>query len=88
MANTSLTLGIHWEKFIKNEIVGGRYASASEVVRCALRTLEEKAVNTHLELLRHALIQGELSGDAGELNMQTIRREAKSELSPNLSNDA
>ena len=38
MANTSLTLGEHWEVFIRNEVSSGRYGSASEVVRDALRT--------------------------------------------------
>ncbi|MCB1719486.1 MAG: type II toxin-antitoxin system ParD family antitoxin, partial [Candidatus Competibacteraceae bacterium] len=42
MANTSLSLGEHWELFIKNEVASGRYGSASEVVRDALRELEER----------------------------------------------
>lgn len=36
MANTSLTLGEYWEVLIKNQVVSGRYGSASEVVRDAL----------------------------------------------------
>ncbi|MFT5838164.1 MAG: antitoxin ParD1/3/4 [Flavobacteriales bacterium] len=32
MGNTSLTLGVHWEVFIKNVIASGRYGSVSEVV--------------------------------------------------------
>jgi antitoxin ParD1/3/4 len=53
MASTSLSLGEHWEVFIKNEISSGRYGSASEVVRDALRTLEDRkvkltALRTHL----------------------------------------
>ena len=42
MATTSLSLGKHWEVFICNEIDSGRYGSASEVVRDALHTLEER----------------------------------------------
>ena len=42
MATTSLSLGGHWEEFIKGEIKSGRYSSASEVVRAALRELEDK----------------------------------------------
>ncbi len=42
MASTNVTLGEHWEIFIKNEIASGRDGSASEVVRDALRTLEER----------------------------------------------
>ena len=40
MATTSLSLGEHWEVYIKNEIASGRYGSASEVVRDALRALQ------------------------------------------------
>lgn len=80
MANTSLTLGEHWETFIKNEITGGRYASASEVVRAGLRALEEHEANSKLTELRAALLEGELSGDGGTLDMKAIRKKVKSEL--------
>lgn len=56
MANTSLSLGEHWEVFIKNEVASGRYGSASEVVREALRNLEER--KTRLEVLRTHLAEG------------------------------
>lgn len=72
MASTSLTLGEHWEAFIKNEVASGRYASASEVVREALRTLEERKSNQ--EALREALIEGLESGSAGRLDIEEIKR--------------
>jgi len=56
MASTSFTLGEHWEVFIKNEISSGRYASASEVVRDALRTLEDG--KSRLDALRAHLAEG------------------------------
>ena len=56
MATTSLSLGEHWEVFIKNEISSGRYGSASEVVRDALRSMEER--KSKLEALRTHLAQG------------------------------
>ena len=56
MATTSLSLGEHWEAFIKNEIASGRYGSASEVVRDALRTLEER--KSKLAALRSHLAEG------------------------------
>ena len=57
MATTSLSLGEHWEVFIKNEVKSGRYGSASEVVRDALRNLEER--KSKLNALRTHLSEGE-----------------------------
>lgn len=56
MATTSLSLGSHWEAFIKAEIKSGRYSSASEVVRAALRELEDRG--KQLEALRAHLAEG------------------------------
>ena len=56
MATTSLSLGGHWEEFIKQEIKSGRYATASEVVRDALRELEDRG--RRLEALRAHLAEG------------------------------
>ncbi|RYD63803.1 MAG: type II toxin-antitoxin system ParD family antitoxin [Sphingomonadales bacterium] len=56
MANTSLSLGDHWEQFIRSEVGSGRYGSASEVVRDGLRALEER--KAHLEALRAHLSEG------------------------------
>ena len=64
MANTSLTLGEHWEEFIKSQIVDGRYASASEVVRDALRHMEER--ENKLSALRAHLAEGEAQIANGE----------------------
>jgi antitoxin ParD1/3/4 len=65
MASTSLTLGPHWEKFVKREIASGRYASASEVIRAALRELEER--NKRLEALRAHLDEGVKQAKRGDL---------------------
>lgn len=64
MATTSLSLGEHWEVYIKNEISSGRYGSASEVVRAALRAMEER--KTKLEALRSHLAQGAEQARAGD----------------------
>ena len=77
MATTSLSLGEHWEVFIKNEVASGRYGSASEVVRDALRDMEER--KSKMEALKSALIDGEESGDAGELDIQDIKRKARAQ---------
>ena len=69
MANTSLTLGEHWEGFIKAEITSGRYGTASEVVRDALRTLEEKKIK--LAALRVHLDEGATQAQRGEFVNQS-----------------
>ena len=58
--NTSISLGNHFEEFIKEEIQSGRYNSASEVIRSALRLLEREE-KKETELFR-ALQKGEESG--------------------------
>ena len=58
--NTSVLLGDYFEEFISQEISSGKYNSASEVIRTALRlfqTEEEKKKE-----LCKALAQGERSG--------------------------
>lgn len=80
--NTSITLGDHFESFISEQIRDGRYGSASEVVRASLRLLEEHEQS--VQAVRQALIAGEQSGDAGELDMNAVRANArkKSGLKP------
>jgi len=58
MATNSLSLGEHWEVFIKNEVASGRYGSASEVVRDALRHMED--CSSRLAALRAHLAEGEV----------------------------
>jgi antitoxin ParD1/3/4 len=58
--NTSILLGEHFEKFISSEVSSGRYGSASEVIRTALRMLETEEQKK--KALIKALIKGEKSG--------------------------
>jgi len=57
--NTSVTLGEHFEGFVNDSIVAGRYQTVSEVVRAGLRKLEDD--NDKLEALRGKLAAGERS---------------------------
>lgn len=55
--NTSILLGERFEKFISEEVSSGKYASASEVVRTALRNLQQD------EEKRTALINALIAGE-------------------------
>ena len=57
--NTSILLGDHFEKFISREVSSGKYGSASEVVRTALRILESEEEKK--ATLIKALVKGEKS---------------------------
>ena len=58
--NTSITLGDHFDRFVSGQVESGRFGSASEVIRAALRLLEN--TQTRLEALRKMLDEGENSG--------------------------
>jgi len=58
--NTSILLGDYFENFINHQIQSGRFSSASEVVRTALRLFEQEE-NQKNELIKE-LKKGEKSG--------------------------
>lgn len=76
--NTSFILGDHFDTFVSAQVASGRYANAADVMRSALRLLEEH--EGKVATLRHALSEGEASGVAGPLDMSKIKREARAEL--------
>lgn len=68
--NTSFSLDTHFKEFIEAEVASGRYGSASEVVRTALRLLEDR--ETRLDALRQALVRGENSGEATAFDFDAL----------------
>lgn len=75
--NTSITLGEHFDGFIAQQIADGRYASTSEVVRAALRLLEDN--EQKIATLRRLLAEGEDSGTA-EYSYEGLMHELDDEL--------
>lgn len=71
----TVALGQHYEDFIKTRIETGRYNNVSEVVRAALRRLEEDEAK--LEALRSALVEGELSKDIENFDSESFLRGLK-----------
>jgi antitoxin ParD1/3/4 len=61
---SSYVIGEHFELFIKEQIQQGRYATASEVIRDGLRSLEERETfrALKLEALRAEIQRGSSSG--------------------------
>ena len=59
--NTSVALGQHFVNFINAQVQGGRYGTASDVVRAGLRLLEEHEAK--VKALQDALIAGLESGE-------------------------
>ncbi|MFZ0944539.1 MAG: type II toxin-antitoxin system ParD family antitoxin [Syntrophobacteraceae bacterium] len=61
---SSYAIGPHFERFIRQKIESGRYSSASEVIRDALRLLEEREELREIQFktLRQQLQEGKESG--------------------------
>jgi antitoxin ParD1/3/4 len=60
MPTRNINLTEHFDEFIKRQVSSGRYSNASEIVREALRLLEEKEQGrqARLKALRQAAKQG------------------------------
>jgi antitoxin ParD1/3/4 len=79
--NVSLTAEL--ERLIRDKVASGRYSSTSEVVREALRLLEQRdiAQTDRRDALRKAWAKGINSGLAeGDLDFAAIKHKARSRL--------
>lgn len=70
--NTSILLGDYFDKFINSQIKTGKYSSASEVVRAALRMFEHEETKKS-ELIKE-LKKGEKSGFSPNFDRKTFRK--------------
>ena len=68
--NTSILLGDYFDKFINRQIKTGKFSSASEVVRAALRMFEHE--ETKKAELINELKKGEKSGLVKNFNRETF----------------
>lgn len=74
---TSVTIGESLDGFVGKMVTSGRYGSTSEVIRSALRLLEQE--ENQLDLLRKALEEGENSGECS-LSLKEIAVRKKTML--------
>ncbi|MGQ0507693.1 MAG: type II toxin-antitoxin system ParD family antitoxin [Myxococcaceae bacterium] len=73
--NTSITLGRHFERFVSLQVKSGRFGTTSEVIRAALRLLEEDEAK--LAALRSALTEGQQGGLVEDFNIEDVIAEAR-----------
>lgn len=63
---SSYTLGAHFESFVQDQLASGRYNSASEVLRDALRLMEER--ETRRAAVHAAIMRGVADVEAGRVH--------------------
>lgn len=59
--------------FIEQVIEKGDYSNQSEVIRAALRLLQEQNANSNLTRLRSLIDEGDESQDEPDFDMETIK---------------
>jgi len=71
--NTSILLGDYFDDFINQQVKSGKYSSASEVVRAALRMFEYE--ESKKKQLVKELKKGEKSGFVKDFNRTTFLKD-------------
>ena len=75
MATMNISIPDPMKDWVQAQVNTGSYANTSDYVRDLIRQDQENTGK--IQALHQALIDGEKSGDAGELDMEDIRRKAK-----------
>ena len=78
MKNTSITLGVHFDQYIAEQLASGRYRTASEVIRESLRMHQEREIK--ISAMRVAIENGFASGIEGSFSFEGLNRELDAEL--------
>lgn len=78
----NISLNPHFEELVKGKIKSGLYHTASEVMREALRLLEERDQlrELHLEKLRQDIKNSLNSGEATPLDIETIKAKGRERM--------
>ena len=78
----NISLTPHLEELVKGKVESGLYGSASEVMREALRLLEERDQfqKLRLEELRRDIQRGIESGEATPLDVQEIKARGRKRI--------
>jgi len=79
MKNTSISLGSHFDEFIKSQVSKGRYKNVSEVIRAGLRILEDEERKS--QALKAAIQKGldspSISNFDFKENLKKLKKEKK-----------
>ncbi|MGH8476607.1 MAG: type II toxin-antitoxin system ParD family antitoxin [Methylococcales bacterium] len=78
----NISLPIHLQELVKTKVESGLYNSASEVMREALRLLEERdrLRETAVPELKREIEKGINSGEPAPLNMEEIKARGRKRL--------
>ena len=81
MKNTSISLGSHFDEFIKSQVSDGRYKNVSEVIRAGLRILEDEESKT--KALKAAIQKGLDSPSISDFDFKENLKKMKQEKRKN-----